>query len=228
MPSMQSQRSGYRSSSSLSPATIGAVLVVHLVLGAAILSMTQFSQVIRDPGILWTRNIPVDKPKPEPAKPRPHPESHKAPDRTVTLVQPRIDLPKQPPIDIIVPGLTPTTDNFTRGGGTTTTIDTGHLPETATPILVEAKPDRRYADLFQPAYPAAMLRLQMEGKVTVRVSIGPDGRVQDVTLISAPDPAFFEATRRQALSRWRFTPATRDGVPVASEKVMTVTFRITD
>jgi protein TonB len=52
--------------------------------------------------------------------------------------------------------------------------------------------------------------------------------VRDVQLVSAPDPAFFDATRAQALKRWRFVPATRDGVPVASEKVMTIQFKLTD
>jgi protein TonB len=46
--------------------------------------------------------------------------------------------------------------------------------------------------------------------------------------VSATSPAFFEATRRQALSKWRFKPATRGGVPQESWKTMSVRFEIKD
>jgi protein TonB len=47
----------------------------------------------------------------------------------------------------------------------------------------------------------------------VRVTIAPDGRVTSVEQVSATSPAFFQATQRHALSRWRFKPATVDGRP---------------
>lgn len=222
MPSMHSQRSAYRSSSSLSPTTIGAVIVVHLALGAAIMSMTAFEAIQKQVDIIWARNIPAEQPKAEPVKPRP--EAQKPRHEETVLVQPRIDLGSLQQDAVKLDPLP--TDDFLRDRGPV--IEPGKLPEKPAPIMVDARPDTRFMEAFQPPYPAAMLRLQMEGKVTVRVTIGPDGRVQDITLVNAPDPAFFEATRRQALSRWRFTPATRDGVPVVSEKVMTVTFRLTE
>ncbi|MFZ5748558.1 MAG: TonB family protein [Pseudomonadota bacterium] len=94
------------------------------------------------------------------------------------------------------------------------------------PALVPASPDPRYADGFQPQYPASEIRAEREGTVTVRVRIGPDGRVTEVERIDAASDAFFEATRRQALSKWRFKPATRGGVAEASWKTMKVYFRL--
>jgi len=220
---MQSQRSAYRSSSSLSPTTIGAVIAVHVALGAAILSMTAFEAIQKKVDIIWARSIPAEQPRTEPAKPQPEARKPRH-EETIALVRPQIDL-NALQHDVIKLDPLPTTD-LSRDKGPV--IETGTLPEKPAPVLVDARPDTRFMESFQPPYPAAMLRLQLEGKVTVRVTIGPDGRVQDIALISAPDPAFFEATRRQALSRWRFTPATRDGMPVASEKVMSVTFRLTD
>lgn len=96
----------------------------------------------------------------------------------------------------------------------------------APPPLVNSMQDPRYLKDFQPAYPAAELRAERNGTVSVRVLIGIDGRVKDVRQLAATSPAFFEATRRQALAKWRFKPATRGGVPEESWKVMNVRFEL--
>ncbi|RYE01614.1 MAG: TonB family protein, partial [Sphingomonadales bacterium] len=62
--------------------------------------------------------------------------------------------------------------------------------------------------------------------VSVRVLIGTDGRVKAVEQVSATSTAFFEATKRQALGKWRFKPATRGGVPQESWKTMSVRFEL--
>lgn len=94
------------------------------------------------------------------------------------------------------------------------------------PPLIGAVRDARGE--FQPEYPAAELRLQRDGKVTVKVLVGANGRVKAVEQLSATSQAFFEATRRQALSKWRFKPATRGGVAEDSWMTLSVTFRIQD
>lgn len=94
------------------------------------------------------------------------------------------------------------------------------------PVLVLADIDPRFAAGFQPDYPASEQRREIEGNAKVKVLIGTDGRVKAVELISATSPGFFEETKRRALSKWRFKPATRDGVAEESWKVMTVTFQI--
>ena len=94
------------------------------------------------------------------------------------------------------------------------------------PPLVLAKLDPRYAAGFQPDYPASEQRREIEGAVRVRVLIGTDGRVKAVELVSTDSPGFFEETKRRALAKWRFKPATRGGVPEESWQVMTVRFEI--
>lgn len=96
----------------------------------------------------------------------------------------------------------------------------------APPRLVLAELDARHAAVFQPDYPAREQRRGVEGVAKVRVLIGTDGRVKAVELIHADSPGFFEETRRRALAKWRFKPATRGGVPEESWKVMTVRFEI--
>jgi len=94
------------------------------------------------------------------------------------------------------------------------------------PVIVGARLSTRYADRFQPAYPPGQLRLEREGEVSVRVLVGTDGRVKRIELIEAPHEDFWKATRKQALSKWRFTPETRDGTPYESWITLKVRFEI--
>lgn len=107
-------------------------------------------------------------------------------------------------------------------GGTGTVLPPYVPPHV--PVLVGARPDPRFARALQPDYPPGERRAEREGRVTVRVLIGVDGRVKQVELVSAASDQFYEATRRQALDKWRFTPATRDGVPEEAWRTMSVTF----
>lgn len=102
------------------------------------------------------------------------------------------------------------------------------LPEPPVPPLIAAQIDPRHAGNFQPDYPASELHRGRDGTVSVRVLIGIDGRVKAVEEVTATSPAFFEATRRQALNKWRFKPATRGGTAQETWKVMNVRFTITD
>ncbi len=93
-------------------------------------------------------------------------------------------------------------------------------------VRVAAQFDPRFAGSLQPPYPPLEERAQREGVVRLRVTIGADGRVKAVERLSATSDAFWEATQRHALARWRFRPATLDGRPIESSKTMNVTFRI--
>ena len=99
-------------------------------------------------------------------------------------------------------------------------------PPIAPPVLVAATVDPRYARDLQPEYPAGERRAERTGTVTVRVTIGRDGRVTAAECIASASDAFCRATRAQALSKWRFRPATRDGVAVESTREMTVRFQL--
>ncbi len=99
-------------------------------------------------------------------------------------------------------------------------------PMPPAPVLISARYDTRFASAQQPEYPSGMARQELEGFAKVNVRIGTDGRVKEVVNIASTRDEFFEATRGQALSKWRFKPATRDGVPVESWREMKVTFQM--
>ncbi|MGP1282394.1 MAG: TonB family protein [Parasphingopyxis sp.] len=99
-------------------------------------------------------------------------------------------------------------------------------PPPPAPVMVSARFTRSALAALQPRYPSILLRQDLEGSCTIRVRIAPDGRVTAAEPVDATHPAFCEATQHHALRRWRFEPATRDGVPIESWQQHIVEFRI--
>ena len=214
-------RQGYRGSGG-SPIGIGGAVAVHALVAAVFILMPKEAIAPYVPPIFIGNQIPLDPPPPP--EPVPPTQEAKIPTRTVS------DPQSATYADTIVPPVSgegiATGDGKTgqgAGGGLPLTVDPPHEP-----MLVEASIDPRSLSAFQPDYPGSMIRQGMEGSVTVRVTIGPDGRVLGIERLSATDDAFWIATQRHALRKWRFRPATRDGVAVGSNKVLTVHFRLTD
>lgn len=166
----------------------------------------------------WT-NFTVEKPKPDP---RPDPKPQTDPIQT-EFTAPPTPLPPVSDSSTKVAPLPPYTPPA--GSGTGPDIVDPPLPPKPAPFMV-AQLDPRYAGSFQPDYPASEQRREIEGSVRVRVLIGADGRVKAVELVSTDSRGFFEETKRRALAKWRFKPATRGGVAEESWKEMTVRFQI--
>jgi len=84
--------------------------------------------------------------------------------------------------------------------------------------LMDASVIRKY----NPAYPPAARTLGAAGKVEVKVVISETGRVIDASAISGP--MILRPAATAAASQWLFNPATRDGIPVKTDKVLTFSF----
>jgi len=77
----------------------------------------------------------------------------------------------------------------------------------------------------EPAFPSALqAKGILSGDVTILLSIGADGQIEKVDLVSTDDPAFFEALK-QSLRYWRFSPATRGDAAIATQMRVTWNFR---
>jgi protein TonB len=96
----------------------------------------------------------------------------------------------------------------------------------AKPVIVGASYDPRFASVLQPPYPASEIRGGNSGRVVIRVLIGADGRVKQVERVAAASDAFFAAAQKQALTKWRFKPATSDGSPIEQWKTMSLRFEL--
>lgn len=199
----------------------GAALINGGAILAIFLAAPQIAEIIKDPPIIVDWIDPPVQPIPD-TIPETQPDQK---DRTLVNPPPRTDR------------RTAKSDN----GATTLTgseggdivlppgpdpVITPPLPPVPNPVLKLARLDPRHASALQPEYPSSMIRAEMEGRVTLRVLIGTDGRVKAVDVLSAASPEFAEATKRQALRKWRFIPGTSDGTPIESWKEMTVRFEM--
>ncbi len=78
----------------------------------------------------------------------------------------------------------------------------------------------------EPQYPPSAYRLGVEGIALVGVAVKPDGTVAESTLVrSAGDPDLDRAAL-EAVRRWLFEPARRDGAPVAGTVQVPVRFEL--
>lgn len=208
----------------IKPGSLSVAVGINAALVGALMFASPAVELIRE-RTLTISNVPVDVPPPPPP---PEPVEAKVTTQARSAAQPeRVDVTI--PIvnagasDSVVPLLPlPPLPLPPLPTGEATRID----PPVAPPVLIDARLDPRYARDLQPQYPAGERRAEREGMATVRVTIGLDGRVTAATCVTATNEEFCRVTQAQALAKWRFRPATRDGAAVESSKTMTVRFEL--
>lgn len=104
------------------------------------------------------------------------------------------------------------------------------LPASAPPPVPDVEAELAAVELLNPppAYPAAARRRGQEGVVLADLSVGVDGSVRDVLIVSCEGSPLFEAAVRKAAAAWRYQPATLGGLPVASVRRVRFSFRLKD
>ncbi len=75
-----------------------------------------------------------------------------------------------------------------------------------------------------PKYPPTLINEHVEGEVVLYAVIRGDGSVDSVELVRGIDEQL-DANAMEALSQWKFRPASRDGTPVDLEAIVHIPFR---
>ena len=75
-----------------------------------------------------------------------------------------------------------------------------------------------------PTYPAIALRHGQHGTVRLRAMIDVNGKVQNIDIVSESGSHWLDEAARDALYRWRFTPASHNNHPVESHVVVPFVF----
>lgn len=75
-----------------------------------------------------------------------------------------------------------------------------------------------------PRYPRAAQRRGETGTVLLRVQVGADGQPRAVELVQGSGSRALDRAASEAVRRWRFRPALRDGQPVAGVVQVPITF----
>lgn len=212
----------------LNPAALAMALTINGGI-IALMATIGAATYTRLPGpVLTAYPVPADPPPPPPDDPKPLDQAKPAPQSPPFARKPPTDNSKSPNTVTTTDTISDQPPPLTLGDpmGRDTGADPKPQPLPPPPVLTGIEFDQRYAGSFQPDYPSREQAQGHEGVVTLRVLVGIDGRVKEVEQVRATSPAFFEATKRQAIRAWRFKPATRDGVPYPEWKTVTARFVI--
>jgi protein TonB len=79
-----------------------------------------------------------------------------------------------------------------------------------------------------PHYPFLARRQGQEGRVVLRVQVTAAGEASAVSLRQSSGYRRLDDVAVEAIKKWRFAPASRDGLPVAGSVDVPVTFKLTD
>jgi len=100
---------------------------------------------------------------------------------------------------------------------TTTSSIASQGAESATPDYLNNPP---------PLYPREARLAEDEGVVTLLVSLNSEGAVANVQLSKSSHSRSLDAAAITAVEKWRFKPAKFAGVPIASQVVVPIRFRL--
>jgi TonB family protein len=84
------------------------------------------------------------------------------------------------------------------------------------------KPPSKVKDV-RPVYPEELSAANIGGVVTMEATISTGGLVEDLTVVSAPDPGLATAAS-EAVKQWEYTPTLLNCVPVEAKVGITVSF----
>jgi bla regulator protein BlaR1 len=97
----------------------------------------------------------------------------------------------------------------------------------AEPLKVEGDVQRPEAiHTVSPVYPAEARKNRIEGTTIVKAVIDEQGEIQDPAVYKSSGHPDLDQAALDAVSQWRFKPATLDGKPVAVYYNLTMNFRV--
>ncbi|WP_226496579.1 energy transducer TonB [Ferribacterium limneticum] len=191
------------------------VVLLHAMLGYAMLYVSVKNDLIQLPPSISVRLLPMIEEKPEPARPLlppPKPQVRKQP---VAQPQPVLAVasptatssfavapqpPAPPPQPVVAP------------------------PAPAPVAVVAARFDADYLHNPKPVYPALSRRMNEEGKVLLKVRVSAQGTALDVAISKSSGFPRLDAAAVDAVTRWRFVPARRGDEAVDSSVIVPITF----
>lgn len=93
--------------------------------------------------------------------------------------------------------------------------------------VVPPSPDSAFRNQ-PPAYPIEAARQHAQGTVSLLIHVSAQGRPEDVVIASSSGAASLDRAARNAVRRWRFTPARLQGTPVPFDYSLDIRFILGD
>lgn len=184
---------------------------------------------------------PAPPPAPIPAPPPPTPPQPKAPPQPAPVRHapspPKAVAPKPAPMPMAISDPAPAPDapvGVTEPQPPAPPINAPVAPPVpapaappAAPTVVAPSSTASYLNNPAPAYPAISRRLNEQGLVVLRVLIGTDGLPQKVEVKQSSGFERLDQAAVKTVTRWRFVPGTRNGVPEAMWHLQPINFVLT-
>ena len=183
---------------------------IHLLIVAFLLLPGAAIQIVRHADIAQVVDIIVPRPaRPIPVEPTPAPlTAHPQVVRIAPVMEPVATTPTIMPLTVnIAPP----------------TIATAPSADTATETAPSAI---AYGSRTRVAYPLEALRNREQGTVILRVLVGADGSVLGVEIEKTSGSRSLDRAAREAVAKWRFHPAARNGVAHSAWASVPVTFNL--
>jgi len=194
------------------------IIALHLGFYLALVSglAREAMQIVADVGI-------IDLPPPPPP-----PEDLKEP-------------PPPPPTELPPPVVPPPLIDLPAFSGPTTAITAQVSDKPQAPPKVVAPPPPRSVQITPPSmksnarslanalnscYPSASRRLNEEGRVTVVVTIGVDGKMSGMQVAQGSGFERLDAAAECVLRKLSFNPGKRDGQAVEAQATLPITFKL--
>jgi len=77
-----------------------------------------------------------------------------------------------------------------------------------------------------PSYPSAAVRSHQQGWVILSFKVDADGRTSDIKVVDSQPHRVFDRAAMEAVGRYQFTPAMKNGVAVASTRQQRIEFKL--
>jgi protein TonB len=165
------------------------------------------------------QTLPPPAPKPpEKAEPAPAPAETPPPSPPAPPAKPTPPAPPAKPAETAQPAPPKQVPQINIGG-----TDSESNAIVLGPDVIPASPDNK-ARNRPPIYPEDAARLGQQGAVLVVVHVGPSGLPAGVEVERSSGYASLDKAAENAVRKWTFQPATKDGLPVPYDFRMNFTF----
>jgi periplasmic protein TonB len=205
------ERCTYGTSGKPNWVAIASIVMVHLVSFYALVKLDVIHIAEKKKPLVV--ELIAEPPAPPPEKPQPEPEIVQKIEPTIVTPAPIVQtLAPPPPIAVT------------------------NTPPPVKPVAVAAPPaqgpvtvgnlDERLLDGKPPRYPMESRRKHEQGTVVLRIMIGTDGRVQEISIAESSGFARLDQAALQAVRTWRWQPFVREGQAVEVRGLYSMPFSL--
>lgn len=204
---------------------------LHLLVAVLLLSIKPVADAIGLPQPLMVSLLTMPAPEPAPQQvtepPKPLPASvHKAPPlpvRPQTLLASQTEIPAPASAPAPVPAEVPAASSDARPAA----VAAAPASSAGEPAPVSApRFDADYLDNPAPAYPPLSRKLGEQGQVLLHVFVAADGHAGKVDIRDSSGFERLDRAARDAVQRWRFTPARQGDKTVAAWVLVPISFSL--